>query len=49
MKINIYVNDKKMKINVVKSQVQFLNIKVFIQDSNGLYTSYFYHMIKTHI
>jgi len=35
--------------NVVKSEVSFSDIKVFIQNSDNLYTNYFHHMIKTHI
>ncbi len=37
----------KMKINIIKSE-EFLDIKVFIQNSDSLYASYFHYIIKTH-
>ena len=37
-----------MIIDVVKSEIEFLDIEVFIQNNNGLYTSYFHYMIKTY-
>ena len=49
IKINTDVNNKKMKIDIVKSEIKSSDIKIFIQDSNGLFTSYFHHMIKTYI
>jgi len=49
IKINIDVNDKKMKIDIVKSEVESSDIKIFIPNSNSLYISCFHHMIKTYI
>ena len=49
IKINTDVNDKKMKIDIVKSEIESSDIKIFIQNSNGLCTSYFHYMIKTYI
>jgi len=36
-----------MIIDIVKPEVQSSNTEVYIQNSNGLCVSYFYHMIKT--
>ena len=36
-------------IIIIKSEIWFLDTKVFIQNSDGLYTSYLYHIIKTYI
>jgi len=47
--INTDINDKKIKIDIVKSKVEFSDIKVFIQNSNNLCASCFHHIIKTHI
>ena len=33
--------------DIVKFEIQFSDTKVFIQNSDGLCTSYFYYMIKT--
>ena len=35
-----------MKIDIIKSEVQFSNTKVYIQKSNGLCASYFHYIIK---
>ena len=41
-------NKIKVKFTVFDSdKIQFLDTKVFIQNSDSLYTSYFYYMIKT--
>jgi len=37
-----------IKIDVVKSKIQSSDMKVFIQNSDSLYISYFHHIIKTH-
>jgi len=36
-----------MIIDVVKSEIKSSDIEVFIQNSDGLYASYFHYMIKT--
>jgi len=33
--------------NVIKFEILFSDTKVYIQNSNSLYTSYFYYTIKT--
>jgi len=38
-----------MIIDIVKSEDQSSNTEVYIQNSDGLCVSYFYHMIKNYI